>query len=94
MMVAAFSFKTDDLPENLRFDGVMPAGPDRSFLQFTELDKSRASYGASFYIDSRSALLNAIIMRREEKRIEFAAGQIERAAASPSNGGQEQVSAH
>jgi hypothetical protein len=70
-MVAAFSFQAAELPDGLRFDGVME-GDGRFFLQFTELDKSRKSYGASFYIDSCSVLLNAIIARREEKRIEFA----------------------
>jgi|GEM_PF-5814353 len=73
-MVAAFSFQVADLPEGLRYDGVM-SGENRSFLQFTELDKSSASYGASFYIDSRAALIDAILLRREEKRIQFAAGE-------------------
>jgi hypothetical protein len=64
----------DELPYLLRFDGIME-GDGRDFLQFTELDKNRASYGASFYIDSRAALLDAILSRREEKRVEFAAGR-------------------
>lgn len=73
-MVAAFSFPVEDLPEGLRFDGVM-SGEDRSFLQFTEVDPAVASYGASFYLDSRAALLSAIVARREEKRVQFAAGK-------------------
>jgi len=72
-MAAAFSFQVEDLPEGLRFDGVM-SGEDRSFLQFTEVDPTVASYGASFYVDSRAALLDAILSRREEKRLQFAAG--------------------
>ena len=73
VMVAAFAFRTEELPQGLRFDGVMD-GEDRSFLQFTELDGG-PSHGASFYIDSRAALLHAIIARREEKRVEFQAGE-------------------
>lgn len=73
-MVAAFSFRVADLPAGLRYDGIMPAGEDRSFLQFTELDEESASYGASFYLDTREALLNAIVARREEKRVQFSAG--------------------
>jgi hypothetical protein len=69
----AFTFQVDDLPDRLRFDGVME-GAGRSWLQFTELDALSASYGASFYVDSRAALLDAILSRREEKRVEFAAG--------------------
>lgn len=74
MMVAAFSFKIADLPANLRFDGVQEVEGGNGYLQFTELDQSSASYGASFYIDARAALLSAITARREEKRIQFAAG--------------------
>jgi len=74
-MVAAFSFKVADLPADLRFDGVMPAGEDRTFLQFTELDRQSASYGASFYLDTREALLSAIVARREEKRIQFSTAE-------------------
>jgi hypothetical protein len=71
MMVAAFSFQVADLPDGLRFDGVQRMG-DHQLLQFTELDKQSASYGASFYIDSRAALIDAILSRREEKRVQFA----------------------
>lgn len=75
-MVAAFSFQAADLPDGLRFDGVQDNGADNpSWLQFTELDKESASYGASFYIDTRAALLDAILSRREEKRVQFAAGR-------------------
>ncbi len=70
MSAAAFSFQLADLPEYLRFDGIMP-GDGRDFLQFTELDERRASFGASFYVDSRAALLDAILSRREEIKIRF-----------------------
>lgn len=73
-MIAAM-LPLGSLPEGLRFDGVMP-GDGRNFLQFTELDKAAASYGASFYIDSKTVLLDAVARRREEKRIEFSAGEI------------------
>lgn len=75
MMIAAFSFKIAELPAKLRFDGIME-GDGRDFLQFTELDETSASYGASFYIDSRAALLAAVIARRAEKRAEFARGSV------------------
>lgn len=71
-MIAAFSFKTADLPDGLRFDGVQTMG-DAQLLQFTELDEQRASYGASFYIDSSAALIDAVLLRREEKRLQFSA---------------------
>ncbi|MCA1659014.1 MAG: hypothetical protein LC642_00510 [Verrucomicrobiaceae bacterium] len=68
------SLQLDELPPGLRFDGVQEAGEGNpSWLQFTEMDQSSASYGASFYIDTRSALIDAILSRREEKRVEFAA---------------------
>jgi hypothetical protein len=71
----ALSFQVDDLPAGLRFDGIQKIGDGLpSYLQFTELDKQSASFGASFYVDSRAALLDAILSRREEKRIAFAAG--------------------
>lgn len=73
MSAIAVSFQVDDLPELLRFDGIM-AGDGRDFLQFTELDEQSASYGASFYVDSRAAILDAILSRREEKRVQFTAG--------------------
>jgi hypothetical protein len=66
------TFAVDDLPAGLRYDGTMEI-PGELLLQFTELDKQSASYGASFYVDSRAALLDAILSRREEKRIQFAA---------------------
>jgi hypothetical protein len=65
------------LPADLRFDGIMP-GDGCNFLQFTELDQWVASYGASFYIDSKTVLLDAVTRRREEKRVEFAAGAVAR----------------
>lgn len=75
MTTAALSFQVDDLPEGLRFDGVQEIGEGKpSWLQFTEIDKQSASYGASFYVDTRAALLDAILLRREEKRRLFAAG--------------------
>lgn len=75
MTTAAFSFQVDDLPDGLRFDGIQEfPGANPSYLQFTELDEQRASFGASFYVDTRAALLDAILLRREEKRIQFAAG--------------------
>jgi hypothetical protein len=73
VVAPAVTFLVDDLPDLLRFDGTM-AGDGRDFLQFTELDDQSASYGASFYVDSRAAILDAILSRREEKRIQFAAG--------------------
>lgn len=73
-MVAAFAFNSDSLPDGLRFDGIM-AGDGRDFLQFTETDETSPSYGASFYLDSRAALLDSIIARRAEKRAEFALGE-------------------
>lgn len=75
MTTAALSFQVDDLPEGLRFDGVQETGEGKpSWLQFTEIDTQSASFGASFYVDTRAALLDAILLRREEKRIQFAAG--------------------
>src|SRR5882724_7337912 len=54
----------------LRFDGVMRFG-DKSMAQFTELDKSSPSYGASFYLPSEEATLKQIAEKRAEKRAEF-----------------------
>ena len=71
-MIAAM-LPLGSLPENLRFDGVLP-GEGRNWMQFTELDKNAASFGASFYIDSKMVLIDAVNRRREEKRIEFAEG--------------------
>lgn len=73
IMVAACSFQVADLPALLRYDGVMSVGV-KSYLQFTELDPDSASYGASFYLDARTALLGAILGRRAEKQREFALG--------------------
>lgn len=72
-MTATLPFHEADLPEGLRFDGVMP-GEGREWLQFTECDESVASHGCSFYIDSRAALRAAIVARRIEKQHEFAMG--------------------
>ena len=70
------------LPEGLRFDGIQECGADRNFLQFTELDEKSPSYGASFYIDSKTVLLEAVIARREDKRVEFAAGLLPQTPAA------------
>lgn len=68
---ASIEFDLFALPPQLRFDGIM-VGPESDWLQFTELDQSVPSYGASFYIDTRAALLSAITARREHKRKQFA----------------------
>lgn len=68
----ALCFQVDDLPAGLRFDGIQKVGA-QDWFQFTELDEQSASFGATFYVDSRAALLDAILSRREEKRIQFAA---------------------
>jgi hypothetical protein len=73
-MGGVFSFQVDDLPDDLRFDGIQRIEGMPELLQFTELDEGSASFGATFYIDSRAALLDAVLLRREEKRIQFAAG--------------------
>jgi hypothetical protein len=69
-MIAAM-LPLGSLPAGLRFDGIQP-GHGCNLLQFTELDPSAASYGASFYIDSKTVLMDAVIARREEKRRQFA----------------------
>lgn len=65
-------FDPFELPAGLRYDGIMDCGAKQLF-QFTELDLASPSYGASFYLDSRAALLAAVIARRAEKRAEFSA---------------------
>jgi hypothetical protein len=52
-------------PIPLRYDGIM-----LGLHQFTEIDPSVASYGASFYLDTLDPV--AVAKRREEKRIQFA----------------------
>lgn len=59
------------LPVGLKFDGAMP---DMGLLQFTEYDRSRASFGATFYVPIKGATLEKVAVRREEKRAEFEAG--------------------
>lgn len=74
IVALAVPFRAEDLPDGLRFDGIQPSfGSQPDLLQFTELDKQSASFGATFYIDSRAALLDAILSVREEKRLKFAA---------------------
>lgn len=69
-MLVAASFDLALLPEKLRFDGVQEG--DVPLLQFTELDESSPSYGASFYLDPSDAIREAIVARRELKRKQFA----------------------
>jgi hypothetical protein len=57
--------------EKLRFDGVMRCG-EKSLAQFTELDESSPSHGASFYLPSEEATPERIETRRAEKRVQFA----------------------
>lgn len=51
----------------LKYDGLFCG-----LHQFTEYDKSRASYGASFYLKTTDPV--EVSRRREEKRIEFENG--------------------
>lgn len=51
---------------NLRFDGVQD-----DWLQFTELDASRASYGASFYVHADNYDLTALDIKRQSKLHQF-----------------------
>jgi hypothetical protein len=53
---------------DLRYDGMM-----LGLHQFTELDATRPSYGATFYTKSRKPEL--VSLRREEKRVAFASGK-------------------
>lgn len=53
--------------KNLRYDGMM-----LGLHQFTEVDESSPSYGASFYLKTLDPA--EVSRRREEKRVEFAAG--------------------
>lgn len=52
---------------NLRYDGMM-----MNLHQFTEVDSSVASYGASFYLKTTDPV--AVAEKREAKRIEFENG--------------------
>lgn len=52
---------------DLKYDGIF-----MGLHQFTEYDKSRASYGASFYLKTTDPV--EVSRRREEKRIEFENG--------------------
>lgn len=72
-MLSGVSFDLALLPEKLRFDGIQDLGDDMPrYLQFTEVDESSPSYGASFYVDARAAVLDAVLARRELKRKQFA----------------------
>lgn len=62
------------LPVGLRFDGIQHF-PFHSLVQFTELDQSVESYGATFYVELKGFTLGKAIRCREEKRREFKAGQ-------------------
>lgn len=53
---------------NLRYDGMM-----LGLHQFTEVDKSSPSYGATFCTKTRDPEL--VSRRREEKRVAFASGK-------------------
>jgi hypothetical protein len=60
------------LPVNLRYDGIQMGAHGSRWMQFTELDKTSASFGASFYLDMSTILLSEIKRRRTEKRAIFA----------------------
>ncbi len=66
---ASFPF---ELPPHLKYDGVMLMGEVR-LLQFTELDQTSPSFGASFYLDAAKLLLLDIAYRRAEVREKFSA---------------------
>lgn len=51
----------------LNYDGMM-----LGLHQFTEVDETSPSYGATFYVKTRDPEI--VSRRREEKRREFAAG--------------------
>lgn len=53
---------------DLRYDGMM-----LGLHQFTEVDGSSPSYGATFYTKTKDAL--EVSRRREEKRIAFSVGR-------------------
>lgn len=50
--------------ETLSYDG-----PFMGMFQYTELDKSKASFGTSFVVKDRS--IETVSRRREEKRVQF-----------------------
>ena len=64
------AFPLPALPDGLRFDGVMAHG-ERQLLQFTELDASSPSYGATFYLDAPLTISERLIAKRAEKRAQF-----------------------
>lgn len=53
---------------DLRYDGMM-----LGLHQFTELDETSPSYGATFYLKTDDP--KAVSRRREEKREQFASGK-------------------
>lgn len=62
------------LPVGLRFDGIQPL-KGGSLVQFTEVDQSVESYGATFYVELKGFTLDKAIAGREQKRLEFEAAQ-------------------
>lgn len=62
------------LPAGLRFDGIMNLR-GYGLVQFTEVDQSAESYGATFYVELKGFSLDKAIAGREEKRLEFKAPQ-------------------
>jgi hypothetical protein len=68
-------FEMRSLPAGVRYDGTMEA-PGCTLYQFTEIDRSSPSFGASFYLDLESLAIAALVKRRAEKRAEFARGLI------------------
>lgn len=53
----------------LSYDGMM-----FGLYQFTELDETSPSYGATFYVKTNDP--ETVSRRREEKRREFAGGEV------------------
>lgn len=54
----------------LRYDGLMV-----NLHQFTEIDPTVASYGASFYINQSEFTMDRLNQRRQEKRTQFEQGK-------------------
>lgn len=63
------SFQLTDLPEGVRFDGVVDES--RCCLQFTDIDEKSPSYGASFYVNATETLTRAVENKRLEKQRQF-----------------------
>lgn len=61
---------TETLP-NLKYDGMM-----MGLHQFTEYDRTVASYGATFYLNTTDPV--ELSRRREEVRVKFEAGSVKR----------------